>query len=177
MGMNGSTQRILLAVWLLSAAGCGGVASSAPPPWILKLDVDGTEVEFKLEVLNLFLYDDETTVEDFEVVGEGVTLVGELPSVRVGYGAEWKKVIGHAMELRPQGGDPHEPKLGALRLPGSERVLEVIGGELRPERLTGKYAGRDGDLTLSGRVRLRVRDVIDEREIEGTFAVHVVTWG
>ena len=42
------------------------------------------------------------------------------------------------------------------------------------EKFSGKWAGSDGNKTLSGKITLQLRD---GKTIEGTFAVHAVTWG
>jgi hypothetical protein len=42
------------------------------------------------------------------------------------------------------------------------------------EKFSGKWAGSEGNKTLSGKIILQLRD---GRTLEGTFAVHAVTWG
>lgn len=42
------------------------------------------------------------------------------------------------------------------------------------ERYTGKWSGSEGNKTLSGKITILLND---GRTVEGTFAVHAVTWG
>ena len=53
----------------------------------------------------------------------------------------------------------------------------VLGGLFLAEKVSGKYSGLEGDMTLPGRIRIRVLTVDGEKTISGTFAVHCVTWG
>jgi len=42
------------------------------------------------------------------------------------------------------------------------------------EKYTGKWSGSEGNKTISGKITIRLSD---GRTLEGTFAVHAVTWG
>jgi hypothetical protein len=66
--------------------------------------------------------------------------------------------------------DPVDSKIA---LPGTPEIA-VTGGTMFVEKFSGKLAGSDGDKTLSGKISLHLRD---GRTLEGTFAVHAVTWG
>ena len=41
------------------------------------------------------------------------------------------------------------------------------------EKYTGKWSGSEGNNTLSGKITIQLSD---GRTLEGTFAVHAVTW-
>jgi hypothetical protein len=165
---------------LAALAGCTdsnpseGPSAATKASWALALRVDGAEVKAPLEILNVFLVEDEKRhPEVFEIVGPGVALVGEFPKdVHVGYEEGWKRLFGKAIPIAPRGGDPREPKESRVTLPDG-RVLKISGGSFIAEKLTGKWAGSKGDRTLHGRVTLRV----DGKTIEGTLAVLAVTWG
>jgi hypothetical protein len=168
------------ALFLAVLAGCTdgdpeeGPSAATKASWALTLRVDGAEIKAPLEILNVFLVEDEKQhPEIFEIVGPGVALVGEIPKdVHVGYEEEWKRLFGKAIPIAPRGGDPREPKESRVALPDG-RVLKISGGSFIAEKLTGRRAGSRGDRTLHGRVRLQT----DGKTIEGTFAVLAVTWG
>jgi hypothetical protein len=56
----------------------------------------------------------------------------------------------------------------------SEAEIAVTGGTMFVEKYTGKWSGSDGNKTLSGKIVIQLSD---GRTLEGTFAVHAVTWG
>jgi hypothetical protein len=165
-------------------AGCsegspeGGPSPEVKASWALTLKVDGNPVKVPLEILHVYLVEDEKQYpEIFEIQGPGVALVGEFPmDVHVDYGEEWKRLFGKTVAIAPRGGDPRDPKESHLTLPGGE-PLKVLGGSFTAEKLTGKWAGSKGDRTLHGRITLRVAAPGGEKTLEGTFAVLAVTWG
>jgi hypothetical protein len=57
------------------------------------------------------------------------------------------------------------------------RRARVAGGTVVFDKLSGKTSGRDGDMTLSGRVLLIVESGGGVQNLMGTIAVHCVTWG
>jgi hypothetical protein len=145
------------------------------PEWNLTLNVDGGEVRVPLEVFNVYLVEDETFPEVFELLGAGVALVGVFPSdIHVGYGDDWEALFNKSISIKPYGGYYLEPKNSVITLPGKP-VMKVLGGFLIAEKVTGKHA--DLDMTLWGRVNLLVQTPGGERNFEGTFAVYCVTWG
>jgi hypothetical protein len=166
----------LIFVSALSLGCTGNDASDVTiPEWNLALNIDGGEVRLPLEVFNVYLVDDETYPEDFELLGEGVALVGEFPlDIHVGYGDDWEVLFGKNISIKPYGGFYLEPKNSVITLPGKP-VMKVLGGSLIPEKVTGKYA--DLDMTLWGRINLLVQTPDGEKNFEGTFAVYCVTWG
>jgi hypothetical protein len=126
--------------------------------------------------MDIFLTEDESYSEIFQIYGEGVTLVGEFPAgVRVDYEAAFERLIGRTIAIQPHGGDPREPKTSKVTLDGI--VTPVSAGRFTVERLSGKWEGSEGDRTLHGTIELRVPDVNGERTLRGRFATHAVTWG
>jgi hypothetical protein len=73
------------------------------------------------------------------------------------------------------GGDPREPKSSSVMLGGV--AMPVGGGTFTVNKITGKWAGSEGDRTLHGTVELRIPTSAGERIVTGAFAVHAVTWG
>ena len=168
---------------LLGTLGCSdaggedGPSADAKASWALVLKIDGADVRLPLEHLFVFLVEDETDSEIFEILGPGVALVGEFPAdVHVGYGEDWPKIFGKTFGILEQGGDPREPKESHVVLPDGTRA-RVLDGTFTAERLTGKWAGLKGDRTLHGRVRLRLETPGGEKAVEGAFAAQAVTLG
>jgi hypothetical protein len=170
----------VVAVGVVGMAGCGrepGVEDTAPPAWALTLEIDGQPMSVPLEIMNVFLVEDESENEIFEILGDGVALVGEIPAAaQVGYGERWEALFDRGIPLHTSGGDVREPKQAFVQLPG-RGSLRVLGGEIFPEGVSGKMQGIEGDRTLSGRVELRVETDAGPETLRGTFAVHCVTWG
>lgn len=165
----------------LALAGCSGGGSSeeaaSPGDWALVLKPDGGEVTIALEIMNVFLVEDESYPEVYEIVGEGATLVGTFPeNLHVGYEEAWERLFGTAVLIEPTGGDPRETRFSFVELaPGVKS--RVTGGTIVFERISGKMEGVEGDKTLHGRVMLKVDTGLGEETVTGTIAVHVVAWG
>jgi len=177
---------MLLCLGLLAVvcAGCASGPKDGEPmkgDWHLTVEIDGSQVKYPLKVMNVMLVEDEERwPESFEIVGDGVALVGEFPAdLHVGYEAEWSRLFGRTIPISQTLNDYSiETKESTIRLPG--RISKILRGEIKPEKLTGKWAGRDGDLTLSGTMVLEVEvygDEVRREVVEGTFSVHCVTWG
>ncbi len=165
---------------LLVLFGCSQEAPVGPggkPEGSITLSVEGGSVKIPLRILNVFLVEDGTEPEVFEILGEGVRLVGEFaPGAGVGYDEKWEVLFGKEIPLLPEGGDPRGPAGGILTLPGRP-AWPVLGGSIRIERRTGTYIGVEGDTMLHGRVTVRVSTDAGERTLEGTFSVQGVIWG
>jgi hypothetical protein len=191
--MKRSTSRRTLAGLALAvslAAGCGGAGNEnvgaeaaavararAQRDWMMQLDWAGAQTQVPLQSMSIFLVEDETQhPEIFEISGSDAELVGEFPlDVHVGYEAAYDRLIGKAIEIRPSGGNPREPKNSWVRLGGVR--MPVVGGSFTVEKLTGKWEGSEGDKTLWGTIELRVPAADGEQAVHGKIAVHCVTWG
>lgn len=160
--------------WTRDPSGVSAQAvERARPGWRLQLDGDGA-VQLPVERMDIYVIEDEDYPERFEIHGDGLTLVGTL-SAAVGYQERFEELIGRPIAITPSGGDPRETRYSVLRLDG--RTLAVRSGTFTVERVTGRWAGLEGDRTLWGRVELRVADPSGERVVTGKLAVHAVTWG
>ena len=92
----------------------------------------------------------------------------------------WLNRIGSQLAKTPQANAypyyfrlVNEDSINAFALPGRPEVA-VTGGTMFVEKFAGKWAGSEGNKTLSGKITLQLSD---GRTLEGTFAVHAVTWG
>lgn len=177
-----------LAVVALLVAGCGGSEeeeankdhAAARATWCFVLKVDGADVRIPLSEMNILLYKDEEYAKDhpspFQIKGEGVLLMGEVPpDASPGYGEKIENLVGKTLPIKVSGDFHHEGTLDSkITLPGKPEI-EVVGGSLIGEKKTGKWSGSiNGDKTLHGKVKLTLKD---GRTIEGTFSVHAITWG
>ena len=144
--------------------------------WKLTVEWAGGRHELPIERMDIFLTEDEEYPEIFEMLGEGLALVGEFPAgVSVDYDEAHENLIGKTVMIAPSGGDPREPKqsfvtLGGMRVP-------VLGGTFTVEQTRGKWAGSDGNKTISGTIELRIPGEGGETTIRGRFASHAVSWG
>jgi len=147
--------------------------------WKLALDFEGSTIEYPLEQMYIFIFDTddpERWPETFELSGDGITLVGSLPvDAQVGYGEELEHLVGQRVAIGTHGGDPHDPKYSTVRLAGM--AVPVTGGTITFEKVTGKWAGLDGDRTVWGTVRVEAQGADGPRTLEGAFAVHVISLG
>jgi len=146
--------------------------------WALVLKVDGADVRLPLEIMNVLLFksDDYASKNPspVHIEGEGVSLYAEIaPADYVGYEEDWKKLIGKTITIKASGRYHREDIESKITLPGKEPVA-VTGGTMLVEKFTGKWSGSEGNKTLSGRIKLTL---YDGRTLEGTFAVHAITWG
>src|SRR5262245_48767847 len=178
--------RLILALGVLCLAGCGGsdeVAAAkdrevAKASWALVLKVDGTDVRIPLQVMNVLLFKDEDYAREnpsvFEIEGSGVHLIGEIAAAdNVDYGEHWERLINKTLTIKPSGQFHRESVASKIVLPGQAEVT-VTGGTMLIEKYAGTWSGSEGNKTLSGRIRMQLAD---GRTLEGTFAVHAVTWG
>jgi len=149
----------------------------AQATWKLSIDNAGKKTVLPLEAMDIYLVDDpEQWPEIFEISGPELTLVGAFPmDVHVGHETAFERLIGKSVAIDTHGGDPHDPKNSRVRLGGSD--LPVLSGTVTFERVSGKWAGEQGDQTLWGRVELRVPGAAGDRTVRGSFAVHAITWG
>ena len=150
--------------------------AKAQATWKLSLGTEGTTSELPLVAMDIYLVDDpEQWPEIFEISGPEVTLVGAFPmDLHVGHETAFQRLIGKSVAIDAHGGDPHDPKNSRVRLGGSD--MPVLSGTVTFERVSGKWAGEQGDQTLWGRVELRVPGAAGDRMVRGSFAVHAVTW-
>jgi hypothetical protein len=176
----------MLALSLLSAAGCGmsdeAAAAkdreSSKATWALVLRVYGADVSIPLKVMNVLLFKDEEHAKQnpsvFEIEGHGVHLIGEIGAAdNVDYGEHWERLVNKTLMIKASGEFHRTTVDSKIALPGASEVA-VTGETMFVEKYTGKWAGSDGNKTLSGRISLQLHD---GRTLEGTFAVHAVTWG
>jgi hypothetical protein len=144
--------------------------------WKLQVEWAGSTQELPIERFDIYLVEDEQDPEIFEMYGEGLMLVGEFPlDLHVDYGEKFEALIGRPIKLAPSGGDPGDLKqsfvtLGGMRVP-------VLGGTFTVEKISGKWAGSEGNKTVFGTIELRVPGADGETTVRGRFASNVVTWG
>ncbi len=149
--------------------------TQAQATWKLAVDDAGATSEMALERMDIYLTEDEYP-EYFEIQGTGVVLVGEIPQeLKVGYEEDFKKLVGKSIPLLARGGDPREEKDATVTINGL--AYPVSGGSFTVQKVTGKWAGSEGDKTLHGTVELKLPGASGDRTVTGTFAVNAVTWG
>jgi len=179
-------SRLMLALGLLCLAGCGGsdeVAAAndraaAKASWALVLKVDGADMRIPLQAMNVLLFKDEDYAKEnpsvFAIEGSGVRLIGEIAAAdNVDYGEHWERLINKPLTIKSSGQFHREAVESKIALPGQPEMA-VTGGIMFVEKYAGKWSGSEGDKTLSGTIRMQLHD---GRTVEGTFAVHAVTWG
>jgi hypothetical protein len=175
-----------IATSALLLASCGGseeetVAkdrAAAAATWAMILKIDGADVRFPLEAMNVLLFKDEEVAKQnptvFEMTGKEISLFGEIPPAsNPGYEEDWKKLVGATLTLKASGEFHRDVVESTFMIPGKGEVA-VTGGTMTVESFSGKWAGSTGDRTLKGRITLTLRD---GRTVQGTFATHAVTWG
>ncbi len=167
-----------LVAMVASCGGGGGGGGAAPTDgWKLVLAYAGGSVVVPLEVMNVWLVEDEFAPERFNITGEGVALGGSFPAgLRVGYQENWNALLGKTLVVTAESGDPNEQGDAFIELSPGERS-RVSGGTITFEKLSGKTGGVDGDMTLTGRVMLVVSTSTGIQNLMGTISVHCVTWG
>lgn len=140
----------------------------------LVIDLDGSSMPVSLETMEVWLTDDPSRPERFEISGDGIAIVGVFPrDVRVDYDENWQVLIGRSIPLSGWGGDPRYEKPAVLTVPGVGQ-FRVVGGSFTVERIE---AGWNGETPLIGTIELRVRAAVGEKSLHGTFAVKAMTWG
>jgi hypothetical protein len=141
------------------------------------LNHNGASVIIPLEVMNVYLVEDENYPEYFSIQGDGVVLGGDFPEgIHVGYDEQWKLLFGKSIVIGPRGGDPYDQQDSFIELSPGVRS-RVAGGTLIFEKLSGRTAGSEGDLALTGRIMLIVETDAGAQNVMGTISVHCVTWG
>lgn len=172
--LNVARLGVVCALVLCGCPGGGGGAASeaeiAAYRQRLELTVDGAAVEVPLERLDVYLVEDESFPEVFELQGAAVILVGELP-VHVGYGEEWQQLLGKRVTIASEGGDPREPKHSQVTLPGASQPTRVQGGWFQVD---SHRPGFDAKTPLEGRLELQLED---GRTLQGKLFVLGTTWG
>lgn len=181
-----------LAVLLLTgllALGCGAPGAekpSKPGEWKIVLNKDTDRHEFPVEIMNIFLvdpdYEDEYP-EAFEITGNGIHLIGTFPrGLRIGYEAEYARLLSKPISVAIQSQDVADrgatDKYSFIKFPGASQRY-VKSGTVTFTRISGKHEGKDGDLTLTGTIELKV-DGPNGQTVEtytGTVSLHPVSWG
>jgi hypothetical protein len=176
---------IVSAIAAIALTSCGGTGDSAATAdlartqakaaWKLSVADAGATSEMSLERMDIYLTEDEYP-EYFEIRGDGVVLVGEIPQdLKVGYDEAFDKLIGKAIPLKAHGGDPREEKDSFVTINGL--AYPVSGGSFTVQKVTGKWSGSEGDKTVHCTVELKLPSANGDRTVTGTFAVNAVTWG
>lgn len=153
--------------------------AAAEATWKLEVAGAGASAKRALTVMNVWLFKDAdvaaTTPAAFTIEGEEVLLLGQIPpAANPDYGEHWEKLIGVPLTLGPATRYHDEEETESrLRLSDGTSV-RVVSGSMTARKLTGKWSGSEGDRTLTGTITLVLAD---GRTVEGTFAVHAVTWG
>ena len=101
-----------LTVLALLLASCGGSEeenadkdhAAAKATWCFVLKIDGADVRIPLSEMNILLFkDDEVASKNptvFEIKGEGVHLIGEIPPAgNPGYGENIERMVGHTLTM------------------------------------------------------------------------------
>lgn len=110
----------------------------------------------------------------FRIEGQGISLFGEIAGAdNVDYGEQWDRLIGKTLKILSSGEYHREHVDSKITLPGKPEIA-VTAGTMLVEKVAGKWSGSEGNKTLSGKIKLTL---YDGRTLEGTFAVHAVTWG
>src|SRR5262245_32883670 len=177
---------LLLALSFLCAAGCSMSDEAAAAKdrdssmasWALILKVDGSDVKIPLKAMNVLLFKDEEYAKQnpsvFHIEGSGIHLIGEIAAAdNVDYDEHWERLVNKTLTINASGEFHRDSIDSKIALPGAPEIA-VTGGTMFVEKFSGKWAGSDGNKTLSGKITLQLRD---GRTLEGTFAVHAVTWG
>lgn len=142
--------------------------------WVLALD--GAGAPLAVEAMDIDVQPDATTPEPFDLHGDDVRLVGTIPAaLRVRDGEGLGHLVGQTLVILPAGGDPDAPGASSVTIDGV--ASPVLGGTFTVAKLTGRWAGKEGDRTLHGTVELRLPGAGGERTVRGTLAAHAVTWG
>lgn len=183
---GGCLRRLIAVASLLCAAGCGDSEEvtaakdreSSKATWAMVLRVGGADVRIPLHAMNVLLFKDEEYAKAhpsvFEITGEGIHLIGEIAAANnVDYGEHWERLINKMLLIKASGEFHRDTVNSTIALPGTPDTA-VTGGTMFVEKYTGKWSGSKGNKTLSGKVTLLLDD---GRTVEGTFAVHAVTWG
>jgi hypothetical protein len=177
-------MRLLTATLALALAACGGSEAdaardraAAQAGWVLVLKVDGAEVRLPLKAFNVLLFkDDEVAAKNptvFEIEGDGVHLIGEIPPAgNPGYSEKWEKLKGLPLAIKASGEFHRETVDSKITVGGAE--VRVTGGTMTVTGISGKWAGSEGDRTLKGTITLTLQD---GRSLQGTFGVNAITWG
>jgi len=181
-GFAGVSWLGIMAMALVSCGGTGNDAATAEAAraqaqstWKLAIEDAGAMSELALERMDIYLTEDGYP-EYFEIRGQGVILVGEIPQdLKVGYEEAFEKLIGKTIPLGARGGDPREEKDATVTLNGL--AYPIAGGSFTVEKVTGKWSGSEGDKTIHGTVELRLPSANGDRTVTGRFAINAVTWG
>ena len=154
--------------------------AAAKATWAFVFTVDGAEVRIPLSEMNILLFKDDEYAKQhpspFQIKGEGVLLIGEIPpDASPGYDEKIENLVGKTLPIKTSGEYHHEGTIESkITMPGKPEI-GILSGSLIGEKKSGKWAGSEnGDKTLHGKVKLTLRD---GRTIEGTFSVHAITWG
>lgn len=167
----------MVIISMILADGCG--KPSAPSGGTvsaegkLALIMEGKEVTCPLEVMDVFLVEDEGAYpETFYLKGTGVELAGSFPKdCHVGYGEEWSRILNKTITVEKKANPGGEGEIKShITVSGS--VLEIEDGSLTVEKIAGRAPNGAGTV-LEGKITLSVKG----KTIEGTFRVLAKTWG
>lgn len=170
------SQRLGIA---LLVAGCSG---SEPDPQAfveafrqeLVLAIDGSDLAVPLEAMDVWLNEDPARPEAFEIHGDGVSIVGRMPTdLRIDYDENWQVLVGRSVPLSAEGGNPRFTGPAILTVPGVGQY-RLLGGSITVEEVGPGWNGRT---PLTGRIELRIRAAVGEATLRGRFAVKAMTWG
>ncbi len=184
-----TTGIVFMLAACLGLSGCGQATKDGPATtrdWKIVLKGDGAEHAFPVEIMNIYLvdpdYEDEYP-EVFEIEGDGIHLVGAFPlGLRVGYGTDYNVLLDRPITVQIQSQEAADvgvqDKFSHIKFPGDSQRY-VKGGKITFTKKSGKYVGKDGDLTLTGTIELKVDgpDGMSVQTYTGTISVHPVTWG
>ena len=122
---------------------------ASPPKGKMTLNVEGTNLDFPLDMLKI-------RDSSFEMAGQGTKLVGSAPNTSP---SQW---AGKTMAITP-----HDSIFGnsELDLPGTG-IAPVAGGQIQIESASAEW--------LRGKISFRVQGPFGERLFAGTFEVGVV---
>jgi hypothetical protein len=165
----------------LVVSSCSGkeekAEGTADRDWRITLVRDGATYKLPVTVMSVFLAEDESYPEKFKIEGDGLQFVGEFPAgVHVGYGVNWSVLIDRPVDIQETYNFWGTDEPSYLTFPDLPRY-RVLGGTFTVAKTGGTTAGVDGDLSIHGKIVLKVNTPLGEETLEGTFVIHGVTWG
>lgn len=168
---------LLLFVFLVAGCSSNGLSESDLSAIAKEgnLTFEGESAPFKVSTMNVFLVEDDSSPETFDIEGSKVRLAGTFPSgVKIGYEENFESILNKAIKIESKVNAGGEEVESYLEIGGARHT--VTSGELTLTKVLGPSPDGAGKI-VEGTLSLSTTGPSGAKSVKGKFQILAKSWG